>query len=206
MKTHLKSLARPTTKIAAILLLTLSIHGAYGDGIEIRKAVYEATDGAGGKDVTAQVAGMVVAGKTEIPANYDTFGDPAVMHPKRLRVEFTLDGKLMTNTVAEGGVVELKGSGEPAGPQVGIKIRKAVYEATDGAGGKDVTAQVAGMVAAGKTEIPANYDTFGEPAVMHPKRLRVEFTLDGKPMTNTVAEGGVVKLKGSGEPARPPAN
>jgi hypothetical protein len=34
----------------------------------------------------------------------------------------------------------------------------------------------------------------------------VEFTLDGKLMTNTVAEGGVVELKGSGEPAHPPAN
>jgi hypothetical protein len=189
-----------------MLLLTVS---SYGAGITIQKAVYEAIDGAGGKDVTAQVAGMVAEGKTEIPANYDTFGDPATMHAKRLRVEFTVNGKLMTNTVAEGGLMELPDSSDSGQPpataeKIGpkIKIRKAVYEAVDGSGGKEVTAQVARMVAAGKTQIPANYDTFGDPATMHAKRLRVEFTVNGKLMTNTVAEGSILELTGSGAPAR----
>jgi hypothetical protein len=75
-----------------------------------------------------------------------------------------------------------------------IGIQKAVYEAVDGAGGADVTAKVAALVAAGELSIPANNATFGDPTFLHVKRLRVEFTLDGKPMTASAEENEVLEL------------
>ncbi|MBU0640578.1 MAG: hypothetical protein KKB50_17085 [Planctomycetes bacterium] len=82
--------------------------------IEIRKAFYEAVDGAGGADVTAKIAALVDAGETSIPANNATFGDPIVNHYKRLRVEYMLDGEPMTKSVEEGRTLELLESEGPA--------------------------------------------------------------------------------------------
>ncbi|GMU81681.1 MAG: hypothetical protein AMXMBFR47_15520 [Planctomycetota bacterium] len=81
--------------------------------IEILRAAYEATDGAGGADVTSKVAALVAAGETHIPANNATFGDPAYLHVKRLRVEYTIDGAPRTATADENSVLELLG---PTGP------------------------------------------------------------------------------------------
>ena len=99
-----------------------SVARTAGPKIKIQKAVYEAVDGAGRKDVTAQVAAMVEAGETSIPANNDTFGDPIVNHVKQLRIEYTLDGKPMTQTTSENGIVELTSSGGPAIPPVGMLV------------------------------------------------------------------------------------
>ena len=75
--------------------------------VAITKALYEAIDGAGGADVTAKVAAMVAAGDLAIPADNNTFGDPSYLHRKRLRVEFTVDGKAMTRSADENEVLEL---------------------------------------------------------------------------------------------------
>jgi len=75
--------------------------------IEIEKAFYEAVDGAGSADVTAKVREIVAHGETEIPATNTVFGDPFNMHVKRLRVQYTLDGKPREQTVAENDVMEL---------------------------------------------------------------------------------------------------
>ncbi len=75
-----------------------------------------------------------------------------------------------------------------------VVITKARYEATDGAGGADVTAKVAAMVEGGETNIPASNGAFGDPAYNHVKRLHVEFTVDGKPMTRDAAENAVLAL------------
>lgn len=75
--------------------------------IEIRAARYEAVDGAGGADVTAKVAALVAAGETSIPANNSTFGDPTYNHVKRLRVEYALNGQVVTRSADENATLEL---------------------------------------------------------------------------------------------------
>lgn len=81
--------------------------------IEIQKAVYEAVDGAGSVDVTAKVAALVAAGETSIPANNANFGDPTYMHVKRLRVDYSVDGKQLTGSANENETLDLV---EAAGP------------------------------------------------------------------------------------------
>ena len=83
--------------------------------IEIQKAFYEAVDGAGGADVTAKVKDLVDAGEISIPASNATFGDPIVNHFKRLRVEYTLNGKSMNVVVEEGATLEFFEAEGPAG-------------------------------------------------------------------------------------------
>ena len=75
----------------------------------------------------------------------------------------------------------------------------------DGAGGQDVTVKGAALVAAGETAIPATNDVFGDPTFNHVKRLRVEYAVDGKPLTQTVDEGGVLTLVAGGGPMAWPA-
>jgi hypothetical protein len=62
--------------------------------LEIKHATYTAVDGAGGMDVTAKLAGLAHDGRLVVVADNGTFGrDPAVLHAKELRVDYTLDGK-----------------------------------------------------------------------------------------------------------------
>ncbi|MFO0984724.1 MAG: glycosyl hydrolase [Planctomycetota bacterium] len=75
--------------------------------IEIKSAVYEAIDGAGGADVTAKVVELCRAGEVSIPANNATFGDTAVNHVKRLRVDYLLGGQPLSRHADENGALEL---------------------------------------------------------------------------------------------------
>lgn len=95
--------------------------------IVIKKAFYEAVDGTGGVDVTAKVVAAVEAGETEIGANNGAFGDPTFNHVKRLRVEYTLDGKAKVETAEENATLVLADSG---GPNV-----RASYQLTAKPGG-----------------------------------------------------------------------
>ncbi|MGC8668240.1 MAG: glycosyl hydrolase [Chthonomonadales bacterium] len=87
-----------------------------------------------------------------------------------------------------------RGPGEAAKPAERITILSARYEAQDGSRGADVTSVVARMVAEGNREIPATNETFGDPVPLVVKRLRVEYTLNGKAMEAVVPEGGTVML------------
>ncbi|RYX82941.1 hypothetical protein EON83_16960 [bacterium] len=70
-----------------------------------------------------------------------------------------------------------------------LVIVKAMYEAIDGAGGTDVTDKVRANVENSTTlSITADNELFGDPASMHVKQLRVEYTLDGIPKTTIVQE------------------
>ncbi|GMV25169.1 MAG: hypothetical protein AMXMBFR58_12000 [Phycisphaerae bacterium] len=75
--------------------------------VEVHHAAYEAVDGAGGADVTAVVAAMVKTGQLSIPASNSTFGDPAYMHRKQLKVAYSVDGDRRTRAVDENAVLEL---------------------------------------------------------------------------------------------------
>jgi len=80
--------------------------------LEIRRAIYEAIDGAGSADVTERVAGMVREGTLSLNANNTTLGgDPVPMHLKRLRVEYVLNGKPQTIVVTENEDLEISAAG-----------------------------------------------------------------------------------------------
>ncbi len=71
-----------------------------------------------------------------------------------------------------------------------LQIQHAVYAATDGAGSRDVTALVAGMITDGQLAFSPDNDTLGgDPAYLHAKELRLDYILDGRPGHATVAEG-----------------
>jgi len=84
-----------------------------------------------------------------------------------------------------------------------IEIRAASYEAKDGAGAANVTTKVATMVASGETSIPATNNTFSDPAYLHVKQLRIEYTIDGKPMSKTADENSGLELVSVGGQDRP---
>ena len=76
-----------------------------------------------------------------------------------------------------------------------VMIQRAVYTATDGAGKMDVTAKLAELARDGQLIVAASNDTFGrDPADMHVKELRVDYTLGGKPGHAVVAENETLTL------------
>ena len=94
-------------------------------------------------------------------------------------------------------------SAEKAEPAV--EIKHAVYVAQDGAGEMDVSAMLSEMVRDGHWDVAVDNETFGrDPARNHVKELRVDYTIDGKPMRAVVAEGESFNLPASGPAAAPP--
>jgi hypothetical protein len=62
--------------------------------LQIRRAVYAATDGAGEMDVTVKLSELARGGQLVVTANNDlSGGDPSMGHEKELRVDYTLDGR-----------------------------------------------------------------------------------------------------------------
>ncbi|MBM3494734.1 MAG: hypothetical protein FJX72_10540, partial [Armatimonadetes bacterium] len=90
--------------------------------------------------------------------------------------------------------VERTGPDAPKLPEELIEVRLARYEAQDGSRGADVADRVRALVAEGAFEIAATNEVFGDPVPLVVKRLRVEWTLNGKPMQATADEGGSVQL------------
>jgi len=68
--------------------------------IVIRHARYETADGRGA-DVTSIVSQVVREGANEVTASNGLFGDPVVNVVKQLVVDYTIDGKAASKTVAE---------------------------------------------------------------------------------------------------------
>ena len=83
-----------------------------GSKLEIQRAVYTATDGAGQADVTAKLADLAHGGQLSIGVSNDSLGgDPAAEHRKELRVDYTLDGKPGHTNVEEDEVLTLGNAG-----------------------------------------------------------------------------------------------
>src|SRR6185436_1561247 len=95
-------------------------------------------------------------GRTTVPIHFDPTGSVFVVFRRPAPREHLVD---LVHRAAPGAPAPAKH--EPLVPK--IVIQKAVYEAVDGAGGADVTAKVAAMVAAGELAIPANNGAFGDP-------------------------------------------
>ncbi|NLH97882.1 MAG: hypothetical protein GX446_00125 [Chthonomonadales bacterium] len=90
--------------------------------------------------------------------------------------------------------VDRTGPDAPKAAEERIVVTLARYEAQDGSRGADVTQKVRSLVAEGQTEIAASNENFGDPVPLVVKRLRVEWTLNGKPMKATADEGGSIEL------------
>lgn len=90
----------------------------------IRRAVYEAIDGAGGADVTQRLQQMVRNGTLSINVNNDTMGgDPTPLHYKRLRVEYTLDGKVYHIVVNENAHLDIpEGESASTAPAYDLRV------------------------------------------------------------------------------------
>lgn len=75
---------------------------AVGPKLEILEAVYEAEDGKGSMDVKELLARKVSEGQLTITASNDELGrDPTPNSLKRLRLKFSVDGKVTETNIAE---------------------------------------------------------------------------------------------------------
>jgi hypothetical protein len=76
-----------------------------------------------------------------------------------------------------------------------LKIRHAVYAAIDSAYGRDVTPILSRLMQNDKLIVQIENDAFGgDPAMMHAKELRVDYTIDRQPGHVTVPEGQTLTL------------
>ena len=82
---------------------SLANNPAPARNLQIKRAVYAATDGAGEVDVTAKLMTLGSNGQLNVAINNKVMGrDPAFKHVKELRVDYLLDGKPGHATVPEG--------------------------------------------------------------------------------------------------------
>lgn len=133
-------------------------------------------------DVTDKVAAMVKEDKLSVEASNDNFGDPIEGTVKKLKVEYTVDGVAHSKTVNEGETLSI--TGKPSK----IVILKALYgDLPDGAK-TDVTAKVADRVDGDSLSVGATNDNFGDPAEGIVKKLKVDYTFEGKEHSKTVNE------------------
>ena len=92
----------------------------------------------------------------------------------------------------------------PAKPAGGLTIKRASYEAVDWAGALDVTARLAGLIADGRLDLAVTNGAMGKaPALLHPKQLKVEYVIDGKPGSVTVPENRTLSLASGAEVSGP---
>ena len=105
---------KPSNHLVAIEATSGISKGAKKPVLTVLEAYYEPVEGAGGIDVTAKVKRLLAAGEGEIPATNAVFGDPTRNRIKRLRIVYQLDGKQLTKTAPENGVIVLEGNGGDA--------------------------------------------------------------------------------------------
>ena len=110
---------------------TVKQDDAAQSSVVIIQALYKATDGDAGKDVTDIVSNMVKDDSLTIAVNNDTFGgDPAENQVKELSVTYTRGGKKETVTATEGSMLNLM-AGRQSLPYLRktFKVGKAIAKA-----------------------------------------------------------------------------
>jgi hypothetical protein len=141
-------------------------------------------------DVTAKVASQVKDNDLTITPDPDVVGaDPAVGTDKRLRVEYTVNGKPHTVTVEQGHTLNIPSAADGDGPLVVVKATWGLPDqiATVTA---DVTEKVKAAVKSNALSITAANDGLDvDPAVGLTKELKVDYTIDGKPHSAKANEG-----------------
>jgi hypothetical protein len=139
-------------------------------------------------DLTEKVKSLVAGGTYEVPANNDFAGDdPAPDVPKRMRVEYSLNGNENTAETQEGQTLTL--------PQSATVI-KALYGELDTTNRiVDVTKKLDSRVEQGRIRVRVDNNLPGsDPAELVPKELRVDYTVDGVVKHITVPENEILVL------------
>ena len=130
------------------------------------------------------------AGRTTVRLNFDPAGSV-----------FVIFRRAAGN---EDHVVAVKDASATELAPAKLEIQHAIYKGTDRVDGKDVTAILSQLVQNGQLIVKAENDAFGgDPAVMHGKELRVDYTLDGQPGQVTVREGETLKLPAGAKSGQP---
>jgi hypothetical protein len=103
--------------VLAFLLTAFSTTFVHADDapkpkIVIVKAVYGDLPDGDKTDVTEKVAGKVSGNTLSVKASNDLFGDPANGVQKKLKVDYTFDGKAKSKTVDEDETLTISDSGD----------------------------------------------------------------------------------------------
>ena len=106
-----------------------------------------------------------------------------------------MTGGELSRTATEGETLKIALPDWP----VRLVIRKAVYGDLPDGQKADVTEKVAAAADTGTLSIAASNDNFGDPASGIVKKLRVDYTFDGKDMNKTAGEGETLTISTSGE-------
>ena len=145
-------------------------------------------------DVTNRIKAAVSGNSVKFLVTNDSMGgDPAVKLPKKLKVEYTVDGVPKTKLVMESAklVIDIENGKK-------LAVTKAVY-GNVAEKYTDVTAILAAAVKNNVLTIKVGNRTLGgDPAYNAAKQLQVSYTLDGKPFTASASEEEVVTLPASG--------
>ncbi len=184
--------------VLAFLFMAVSAVVTHADDspkpkLVIVKAVYGDLPDGDKSDVTAKVAAMVKDDTLTVDATNDNFDDPAEGIAKKLKVDYTIDGKAGSKTVNESETLFV--SAKPSK----IVIVKAVYGDLPDGEKTDVTEKVAGKVNGDTLSIKASNDLFGDPANGVQKKLKVDYTFDGKAKSKTVDEDETLTISDSGD-------
>jgi hypothetical protein len=159
----------------------------------IVKATYGDLPDGDKSDVTAKVAAMLKDDTLNVEATNDNFDDPAAGVAKKLKVDYTLDDKPGSKTVNEGETLYV--SAHPSK----LVIVKAIYGDLPEGAKTDVTEKVAAKAVGDTLSIKASNDLFGDPADGVQKKLKVDYTFDGKQKSKTVDEDETLTISDSGD-------
>ena len=142
-----------------------------------------------------QVAALVAAAEARDPGHLAERPDNAkAAHKRRGNGAHSGGGEMGAQywqTVAHW--VALLSKAKLAGTHLGIL--KATYGDLPGGASADVTGKVLAMLKHNTLEVVANSDNFGDPANGAHKKLKVDFTVDGKADSLTVNEDETLKLE-----------
>src|SRR5258706_2656507 len=159
----------------------------------IVKAVYGDLPDGPKTDVTDKLKEMVKDDRLSVVANNDNFGDPAEGIVKKLKVDYTIGGVARSRTVNEDERLTVSGKKSK------LVIRKAAYGDLPDGSKTDVTEKVADMVLDDALSVEATNANFGDPADGIVKKLKVDYTFDGKEKSKTVDENETLKISDKGE-------
>jgi Bacterial alpha-L-rhamnosidase 6 hairpin glycosidase domain/Alpha-L-rhamnosidase N-terminal domain/Bacterial alpha-L-rhamnosidase concanavalin-like domain/Bacterial alpha-L-rhamnosidase C-terminal domain len=152
----------------------------------ILKGAYETLQGGEAIDVTDRLADLARNGEYSLDIKNESFGkDPAQGKVKQLRVEYEIGGIRTVMILPERSSFDF-----PQDLPVPPVIVRAVYEALDGSGSLDVTPTLAKLAEAGSFSLLVDNGSMGgDPALQRRKRLRLEFSVDGRLVVKSFAEG-----------------
>jgi hypothetical protein len=161
--------------------------------LEIIKAEYGDLPDGNKTDVTAKVKEMAKPEGLTVDATNDNFGDPAEGVLKKLKIEYTLDGKKMERAVNENETLTI------ATKPSKLIIEKAVYGDLPDGNKTDVTEKVQAMVNNDALSVDATNDNFGDPAEGIGKKLKVDYVFEGAKKSKEAAEGENLTISNKGE-------